>query len=75
MVNNVGYAVAKSVFETSSEEWDRVIDINPKSGFLCTKHLGHLMADTGGALSSTSALVSNRSARPRRWPTVRPGAG
>jgi len=36
-VNNAGVAIAKSVIETSEEEWDRINDINLKATFLCSK--------------------------------------
>lgn len=48
LVNNVGYAVNKDIFKVSLEEWNRVIALNLTSGFLCTKHLGPVIAASGG---------------------------
>lgn len=48
LVNNLGYAVNKGVFETSVEEWHRVLDLTLTSGFLWTKHVGQLVVDSGG---------------------------
>jgi NAD(P)-dependent dehydrogenase (short-subunit alcohol dehydrogenase family) len=48
LVNNLGYAVNKDVFETSPEEWYQVLDLCLTSGFLWTKHAGPYMAATGG---------------------------
>lgn len=48
LVNNVGYAVNKSVFDTTASEWDQVIDLTLKSTFLCSKHLGEVIADSNG---------------------------
>lgn len=48
LVNNLGYAVNKSVFDTSVEEWHRVIDLTLTSTFLWTKYVGQLIVDSGG---------------------------
>lgn len=48
LVNNLGYAVNKGVFDVSVEEWYRVLDLTLTSTFLCTKHLGPLVAASGG---------------------------
>ena len=48
LVNNLGYAVNKDVFDVSLEEWHRVLDLTLTSAFLCTKHLGPLVAASGG---------------------------
>jgi 3-oxoacyl-[acyl-carrier protein] reductase len=37
LVNNAGIVFIKKLIDTSEEEWDKTIDINLKSVFLCTK--------------------------------------
>jgi NAD(P)-dependent dehydrogenase (short-subunit alcohol dehydrogenase family) len=39
LVNNAGIHFLKDVTEMSVEEWDRLMDINLKSMFLCCKHV------------------------------------
>lgn len=60
LVNNLGYAVNKDVFETTEEEWHQVLDLTLTSGFLCTKHFGELLVDSGGGsiINLASRLAS-----------------
>lgn len=60
LVNNLGYAVNKGVFDTSVEEWHRVVDLTLTSGFLWTKHAGELLVDSGGGsiINLASRLAS-----------------
>jgi meso-butanediol dehydrogenase/(S,S)-butanediol dehydrogenase/diacetyl reductase len=60
LVNNLGYAVNKGVFETSLEEWHQVLDLTLTSGFLWTKHVGAVMAesDGGSVINLASRLAS-----------------
>ena len=39
LVNNAGIHFLKDVTDMSVEEWDRLMDINLKSMFLCCKHV------------------------------------
>lgn len=49
LVNNAGITGAdKPVHEMSEEEWDKVMDVNVKGVFLCTKHALPLMRAAGG---------------------------
>lgn len=48
LVNNLGYAINKSVFDVSVDEWHQVLDLTLTSAFLCTKHVGEVIADSGG---------------------------
>ena len=48
LVNNLGYAVNKGVFDTSLEEWHRVVDLTLTSAFLWTKHCGPLLIEAAG---------------------------
>jgi NAD(P)-dependent dehydrogenase (short-subunit alcohol dehydrogenase family) len=38
LVNNAGIQTYSTVTECTEEEWDRVINVNLKSSFLCSKH-------------------------------------
>ena len=62
LVNNAGIAgVNKPTHEISVEEWDKVIDVNVKGVFLCTKQAIPAMQKNGGGsiinLSSIYGLV------------------
>jgi NAD(P)-dependent dehydrogenase (short-subunit alcohol dehydrogenase family) len=65
LVNNVAYADNKSVLEADRDEWDKTIDTNLRSFFLCTQAAGERMKDTdGGAIVnitvSATGGVSNK---------------
>lgn len=62
LVNNAGIAGAnKPTHEISAEEWDKVIDVNVKGTFLCTKHVIPYMQEAGGGsiinLSSVYGMI------------------
>jgi NAD(P)-dependent dehydrogenase (short-subunit alcohol dehydrogenase family) len=63
LVNNAGIAgVSKPTHEITEEEWDRVMAVNVKGVFFCTKHVIPYMKKTGGGsiinLSSIYGIVS-----------------
>lgn len=63
LVNNAGIAgVNKPTDEISEEEWDRVMSINVKGVFFCTKHAVPYMKKNGGGsiinLSSIYGIIS-----------------
>ena len=64
LVNNAGIYRAHNVEETTSDEWDKVMDINAKGVFLGTKHAIPAMRDAGGGsivnISSVAGLVGSR---------------
>jgi 3-oxoacyl-[acyl-carrier protein] reductase len=43
LVNNAGVMVAKSVLETTEDDWDRTIDVNLKGAYLCSKEVAPIM--------------------------------
>ncbi len=45
LANNAGITVRASVVEHTEEDWDKVIDINLKSYFLCSRAVGQIMMD------------------------------
>lgn len=47
LVNNAGIVDFKSFFELTEEDWDRIIDVNLKGYFLCTKAAAELMKERG----------------------------
>ena len=64
LVNNAGIYRTNNVTETSSEEWDQVMDINAKGVFLGTKSAIPAMRDNGSGsivnISSVAGLVGNQ---------------
>ena len=63
LVNNAAILIRKGVEETTSEEWDRVMDVNAKGVFLGTKEAIPSMRRAGGGsivnISSIAGLVGN----------------
>jgi len=61
LVNNAGVVLAKSTTETTEEEWDRVLDVNLKGTWLCSRAaIPRLAAGGGGAIvnvASNAGLV------------------
>ena len=60
LVNNAGVMVAKGVFDTSEDDWDRTIDVNLKGPYLLSKEVAPIMqrqqAGTIINMSSNSGL-------------------
>jgi cyclopentanol dehydrogenase len=63
LVNNAGIYQRATVEETTSEGWDRVLDVNAKGVFLGTKAVIPAMRNAGGGsiinISSTAGLVGS----------------
>lgn len=63
LVNNAGIARDQILLRMSEEDWDRVLDVDLKSVFLCTKAvLRHMLKARWGrviSLSSIAGLVGN----------------
>ncbi|MGE9289531.1 MAG: SDR family NAD(P)-dependent oxidoreductase [Puniceicoccales bacterium] len=63
LVNNAGTAITQDIFETSTEEWDRILDTNLKSCFLCSKKAMEIMRDRGfGRIVNIASVVAHRGA-------------
>ncbi len=64
LVNNAGIQTYGTVTETSEELWDRTINVNVKSMYLCSKFCIPLMTESDGAvvinLSSAQAFVTQK---------------
>ncbi|MGW6709415.1 SDR family NAD(P)-dependent oxidoreductase [Streptomyces sp. NPDC054956] len=50
LVNNAGIEFAKTVLDTTVEEWDRLMSVNMRGVFLCSKHGIPAMAARGGGV-------------------------
>jgi NAD(P)-dependent dehydrogenase (short-subunit alcohol dehydrogenase family) len=48
LVNNAGIAVRKNAFDISAEDWDRVIGVNVRGVFLCSRVAARSMRERGG---------------------------
>lgn len=63
LVNNAGIVVNEPAEAMAKEDWDDVIDVNLTGVFLCAKHVGRQMLDTGGGsivnISSMSGFIVN----------------
>jgi len=60
LVNNAGVHVAKGVFDTTEDDWDRTIEVNLKGAYLCSKEVAPIMIRQGAGriinISSNSGL-------------------
>ena len=66
LVNNAGIAFDKPIEETTESEWDRMMDVNLKGVFLCTKHAVPWMRRTGGGAVVNIGSLEGLAANPRR---------
>lgn len=59
LVNNAGIHPSGTILETSEETWDRVMDVNLKGMFLCTKAvLPYMVRQGGGAIVNVASRAS-----------------
>jgi NAD(P)-dependent dehydrogenase (short-subunit alcohol dehydrogenase family) len=59
LVNNAGVFLGKDIIDMSVEEWDRLMDVNLKSMFLCCKHvLPHMLRQKKGAIVNLASIAS-----------------
>jgi len=58
LVNNAGIARDQLLLRMSDEDWDKVLDVNLKSVFLCTKAvLRHMVKQRWGRIISIASIV------------------
>lgn len=58
LVCNAGVTIVGSVMDLTEDEWDRELDTNLKSVFLCAKEAwDHLAARGGGSILSTASMA------------------
>ncbi len=64
LVNNAGIASAGTVCEVTPEEWDRVLAINLKGAYLCSRYaIAHMARSGGGSIvciSSASGVIGQQ---------------
>lgn len=61
LVNNAGLSTFKSIWEVGEQEWDRVIDTNLKSVFICSREAARYMTEDIRSIinmTSTRAFMS-----------------
>lgn len=62
LFNNAGTMVSKKLHETTNDEWDRVMDVDLKGVFWCSKYaVPHMKKQGGGSIimcSSANAIVA-----------------
>jgi len=58
LVNNAGITLRKTVTETATDEWERLLRINLTSGFLGIRRIAPLMRD-GGAIVNVSSTAGH----------------
>ena len=58
LVNNAGMAVRRPALELPEADWDRVIDLNLKGTFLCSRAAArHMMKAGGGAIVNLASIM------------------
>jgi len=57
LFNNAGINLEKTVTETSEDEWNRVINVNLKGVFLCSKYvIPEMIRNGGGVIINTASI-------------------
>lgn len=60
LFNNAGIDIAKSVVDTSEDEWDRILNINLKGVFWgCKFSLPFMMENGGGIIINTASILAH----------------
>ena len=57
LVNNAGIAVRKTALEISAEDWDRVLGVNLRGLFLCSRVAARTMNEAGGGVIINLASI------------------
>lgn len=57
LVNNAGTHISKDVLDQTEEEWDRLLDTNLKSCFLCSQQALPELIETRGSIVNMSSMV------------------
>lgn len=60
LVNNAGVVQRKKIEDMDGTEWDRVMDINVKGTFLCSKYFGEYLKNNGGGKIVNISSISGR---------------
>ena len=63
LVNNAGISQAKDIFEMNLEDWNKVMETNLTSAFLCSKYASEIMKEqNGGRIISIASQAGQRGA-------------
>lgn len=65
LINNAGIAVRKTVAELDDSDWCKVIDVNLRGAFLCSKYALPHMARPGGSIVHMASVVGMTGLRNR----------
>ena len=57
LVNNAGITIDRLLLRMKEEDWDRVIQVNLKSAFNCTKAVVRHIMKTGGSIVNISSVI------------------
>jgi NAD(P)-dependent dehydrogenase (short-subunit alcohol dehydrogenase family) len=59
LINNAGVHFVRDITEMTVEEWDRLMDINLKSMFLCCKHvIPYMLGQKSGSIVNLASISS-----------------
>ncbi|WP_029688085.1 SDR family oxidoreductase [Thermoanaerobacter sp. A7A] len=68
LINNAGIGARGTIYTRPMEEWDRVINVNLKGTYMCSKYVAPHMRDNGGGviinIASTRAFMSEPHTEP-----------
>jgi len=67
LVNNAGIVGRKPIFDTEERDWDRMIEVNLKGTFLCSKFVATKMRELGvkGRIVNISSIMGEVALPPR----------
>ena len=68
LVNNAGVSGGKSVVAAEDEDWDRIMDINLKGAWYCSKFAIPLMIESGGGSVVNIASTHAYRTQPNHFP-------
>jgi NAD(P)-dependent dehydrogenase (short-subunit alcohol dehydrogenase family) len=74
LFNNAGTAVRSPVHEHSEIDWDRIVAVNLKGAFLCSKHAIAHFAPEGGSIIHASSVTGITGVRSRAAYSAAKGA-
>lgn len=74
LVNSAGIAVRKTVAEHDTESWDRVMAVNVRGSYLCSKYAIPRLTGAGGAIVHLSSVVGLTGVRNRSAYSTSKGA-
>jgi meso-butanediol dehydrogenase/(S,S)-butanediol dehydrogenase/diacetyl reductase len=59
LINNAGIHFVRDITDMTVQEWDRLMEVNLKSMFLCCKHvIPHLLKDKKGSIVNLASISS-----------------